>query len=544
MPTGKDFDYIIIGAGSAGCVLAGRLGEDPDTRILVLEAGGQDNSWLISVPLGAGKIWNGDEFNWSYNSEPEPNADNRSIFHPRGKVIGGSSSINVMAYVRGHRRDYDRWRQMGLDGWSYADVLPYFKRAESFSAGADDYRGGDGPLSVRHTRAQDPIFDAFLKAGEELGHGVTPDYNGARQDGFARVQYTVRDGRRCSAAVAYLRPALKRGNVEVETGVHVTRVLMEGARAVGVEYLKDGAKHEARGGGEIIVSGGAINSPQILMLSGIGPAEHLRDHGIEPALDLAGVGQNLQDHPAASVAYSHARPSGFSRNLRFDRLAFSMVQAHLFGSGFAANPPGGMTAFLRSGPDLDMPDIQMFHRNGSKVVREWFPGFRPPAPDGFMFRSCQLRPESRGEITLASGDPTAAPRIRNDFLSTETDRRVLRESIRLARDIAASKAYEGITGVEVSPGPEVKTDAEIDAFIRQDLDTVYHPIGTCRMGPDAESVVDPEFRVRGAEGLRVVDASVMPDLVGGNINACVIMVAEKASDIIRGRPAPAPIEGV
>jgi choline dehydrogenase-like flavoprotein len=534
------FDTIIVGAGSAGSVLAGRLSEDRDRRILVLEAGERDRNWLLRVPLGVGKVWNGTRFNWSYESEPEPHADNRAIYHPRGKVVGGSSSINMMAYVRGHRRDFDRWRQMGLDGWSYADVLPYFKRSEAREDGGDDFHGGDGPLGTVRGSWPDPIYDAFLEAGRELGHPSDIDYNGADQEGFARMQYTIRDGRRCSAAVAYLHPAVADGRVSVETDVHVTRVLMEGTRAVGVEYVQNGQKREARADDQVIVSTGAINSPQLLMLSGIGPADHLKDVGIEPVVDLAGVGQNLQDHPAVPIGFAHARPSGFQNHLRLDRLALSMLQAHWLRSGFAVHPPGGMTAFVKSDPALDIPDIQLFFRNGGYVVQSWFPGFRRPAPDGFMFRGCQLRPESRGSVSLASDDPMAPPRILNNFLSTETDRRVLRACVRLSRDIAATKAFQGIVGAETMPGDGVQSDDDIDAFARSELGTVYHPIATCRMGTDPESVVDADFRVRGTDSLRVVDASVMPDLVGGNINAAVIMIAEKASDIIRGRaPLPA-----
>ena len=539
-----NYDYIIVGAGSAGCVLAGRLSEDGGKRILVLEAGGRDRNIMLRIPLGVGRIWCDGRFNWSYNSEPEPHADRREIYHPRGKVVGGSSSINMMAYVRGHRHDYDRWRQMGLDGWSYESVLPYFRRAETFVDGGDAYRGGDGPLGVRRGTLKDPTFDAFIAAGAELGYAENHDYNSGEQEGFARLQYSIRGGRRCSAAVAYLYPAIRKNGVRLETGIHVTRVLMEGSRAVGVEYLKDGRKHSVRAGEEVIVSGGAINSPQILMLSGIGPADHLRENGIETVRDLAGVGQNLQDHAAVPVEFLHARPSRFRKELRMDRLAVNMAQAILFGTGLAAQPPGGMTAFVKTSPDLDMPDIQMFCRNGGMIVHEWFPGYRKPPIDGFMLRSCQLRPESRGSVTLASADPTARARILNNFLAAETDRRVLRESVRIMRRIGMSKAFAAIAGEEIRPTVEVQTDDEIDAFVRRELGTVYHPIGTCRMGSDGESVVDPEFRVRGVENLRVIDASVMPDLVGGNINAAVIMIAEKASDIIRGRaPLPA-AEGV
>jgi 4-pyridoxate dehydrogenase len=536
------FHTIIVGAGSAGCTLAGRLGEDRDKRILVLEAGGNDSHYLLSVPLGVAKVWNHEKFNWSYQTEPEPMADDRAIYIPRGKVVGGSSSINMMAYVRGHRGDYDRWSANGLKGWSYAEVLPYFRRAEKFEDGSNLYRGGEGPLHVHRGKSVDPIYDAFLDSAPEVGCRANSDYNGAEQSGFARAQFTSRDGRRCSASVAYLRPALAHGNVVLRTRVHVTKVLMEGTRAVGVQYVENGRRVEVRAD-EVILSGGAINSPQLLMLSGIGPAAHLKAHGIAPRVDLASVGQNHQDHPAVRIAYDLAVPSKVREQLRLDRLAVSMARAYCFGTGFAAEPPSGMTAFFNSDAGESIPDLQLFCVNAALRSNEWFPGWRAPAPDGFSMRTCHLRPESRGSIELASGDPLAPARIRTNFLSTPGDRKALRESVKFARAIGASKAFKGIAGPEIAPGPGVKTDEEIDAYIRQTVDTIYHPLGACRMGADGGSVVDLQFRVRGTEGLRVVDASVMPDLVGGNINAAVIMVAEKASDIIRGLP-PMPAAGI
>lgn len=529
------YHTIIVGAGSAGCVLAGRLGEDRDRRILILEAGGSDSHYLLSVPLGVAKVWNHRKFNWSYQTEPEPQAEQRSIYIPRGKVVGGSSSINMMAYVRGHRADYDRWQESGLEGWSYAHVLPYFRRAETFEDGENLYRGGGGPLHVHRGKAPDPIYDAFLAAAPGMGYAANSDYNAGEQAGFARAQFTSRNGRRCSASVAYLRPALARGNVRLETRAHATRVLMQGTRAVGVEYLQGGRLRQAHAD-EVILSGGAINSPQLLMLSGIGPAGHLAQSGIRTLVDLASVGQNHQDHPAIRIAYDVLVPSSVRAQLRLDRLAVSMARAYCFGTGFASEPPSGMTAFFGSDAGQPIPDLQLFCVNAALRSNEWFPGWRAPAPDGFSMRACHLRPDSRGSIELASADPLAAPRIRTNFLSTAGDRKALRESVKFARQIAASSGFKGLAGPETAPGPGVKTDAEIDAYVRQAVDTIYHPLGACRMGADTGSVVDLGFRVRGTEGLRVVDASVMPDLVGGNINAAVIMVAEKASDAIRGLP--------
>ncbi len=497
----QEYDTIIVGAGSAGCVLANRLGEDSSRRILVLEAGGSDRHWLIRIPIGVAKVWNAERFNWSYQSAPEPHVDNRSIYHPRGKVVGGSSSINMMAYVRGHRRDFDRWRQLGLEGWSYAEVLPYFKRAESWQGGEDPYRGGGGPLRVEKGRSSDPIFAAFIAAAEPLGYAVNDDYNGREQEGFARVQFTAGSGRRYSAAKAYLHPAEDRGNVATEINAQVTRIFFEANRAVGVEYRQYGNVRQARAAGEVILAAGAINSPQILMLSGIGAADSLRKSGIAPRLDLPGVGQNLQDHTAIRLAYSRVGRSRIPTELRLDRIAISMMRAALFGTGFAADPPGGMTAFVKSASEQEIPDLQLFCSNASLFAREWLPGWRKPAPDSIALRACHLRPESRGEIMLASSDPTEKARILNNFLSTDADRRALRSAFKIMRAIAASKPFLGLVGAEVFPSITVQSDADIDAFVRQTMDTVYHPIGTCRMGTDDRAVVGLDFRLRGVRRL-------------------------------------------
>jgi choline dehydrogenase-like flavoprotein len=537
------YDTIIVGAGSAGCVLARRLGEEAGARILLLEAGPADRHWLLGVPLGVGKVWRNPRWNWMYRSEPEPHVDNRQIFHPRGKVVGGSSSINMMAYVRGHRADFDRWAERGLAGWDYPAVLPYFKRAESFAGGDGLFRGRTGPLGISETPRDDPSFDAFMAAGRAAGYAETPDYNGAVQEGFGRVQYTIRAGRRSSTAVAYLRPALQAGGVELQTDAQVTRVLMEGTRAIGVEYRVGDTLRTARAEREVILCGGAMNSPQVLMLSGIGPADALRRHGIGVRVDLPAVGQNLWDHPMLYTEYLHARPSNWRRQLRLDRIGLSMARAHLTGRGFATEPPAARTAFVRSGPDQPIPDIQIIYSQSSMAAREWFPGFRPPAPDAFALVYCHLRPESRGSVALASADPLAKVSIRNNFLSTEGDRRAMREGLRFVQSMAFGEAFRGTIAGPTSPDRRLGTDAEIDAHIRANMITIYHPAGTCRIGVDADSVVDPEFRVRGTEGLRVVDASVIPEPLGGNINAPVIAIAEKAADIIRGRP-PLPAEPV
>lgn len=538
----KTVDYIVVGAGSAGCVLTNRLSADGSNKVLTLEAGDRDKSFMIHMPLGVGQVWHDPKFNWSYESEPEPHADNRRLFHPRGKVLGGSSSINMMAYVRGNHGDYDRWRQKGLAGWSFDDVLPYFKRAESFQDGGDDYHGSDGPWKIRTTDVQDPIFDCFFNAIEQAGYEKAPDYNGASQEGFARLQVNAVKGRRQSAAVAYLRPAMKRSNVEVQVRAHVNRVLVENGRAVGIEYTQDGKTHTVRAAKEVILSGGAINSPQVLMLSGIGPGAHLSEMGIDVMHDMAGVGADLQDHPAVGVEYRYAQESKFHRDLRLDRLTYHVARVKLFGTGMAASPPSSLTGYVKSREGLEIPDIQMFFRPMSMTAKQWFPGIMPPSEQTYAFRACHLRPESRGNVWLRSADPRDPVRILNNFLSTDEDRRVLRESIRLMRKIGEQAGFDGMRGAEFSPGAHVPSDDDdaLDAFVRETLSTVFHPTSTCRMGTDDRAVVDGDLRVRGVEALRVVDASIMPDIVGGNLNATVIMLAEKASDAILGRqPLPA-----
>ncbi len=536
------YDTIIVGAGSAGCVLAARLSEDAGRRVLVLEAGGEDKNPLIHIPLGVGKIWSNPRYNWNYQGEPEPNVDNRSIFHPRGKVVGGSSSINIMAYVRCNPNDFDRLPQLGLAGWSYADVLPYFMRAESFDGGANDWRGGTGPLKTRRNPAADVVYDRFIQAAPALGYKANDDYNGPVQDGFSKMQHTIGDGWRCSAAVAYLWPAVKRNkNLTLETRAHATRLLFEGPRCTGIEYVKDGATRTARAS-EVILSGGAYNSPQLLMLSGVGPADELKSLGIAPRVDLAGVGRNLWDHPSLTSLYARKDKSPFVEGLRMDRLAVAMLRAWVLRSGFGTLLPASGTAFIRSTPDVEVPDIQAYCGSGGFLTREWFPGWRKRSPDVISLLFCHVRQESRGQVTLASDDPMAKVRIFNNFLSTEYDRRAMREGFRFCAAVGASEPFRDLIGPRFLPGPEVTSDADIDAFVRANMITIYHPAGTCKAGTDAEAVVDPQFRVRGTEGLRVVDASVWPLPLGGNINAPTIMLAEKASDLIRGKPALAPAD--
>ncbi len=526
--TGETFDTIIVGAGSAGCVLANRLSADPKRRVLLLEAGGRDRDIWIHIPAGYYRNIFKPGLGWGYETEPEPELGGRRVPWPRGKVLGGTSAINGLVYIRGQKEDFEHWRQLGNSGWGFEDVLPYFRKAERQERGADAYHGADGPLGVSDLSLRHPICEAFVASAAKLGIPRNDDFNGSSQEGVGYYQLTEWRGRRASTAVCYLNPAKRRPNLEVRVEAQVARVLLEDRRAVGVAYLRHGRREEARCRGEVVLAGGAINSPQILQLSGIGPGALLRAHGIPVAHDLPGVGENLADHLQMRAVYRCTRPITFNDDLRkWHRKAAFALEYLLRRSGPMTVGAGQVGLFARSGPEVATPDLQ-FHLLTVSADRAGGP--LHPFP-GFTSSVCQLRPESRGSVRIASADPLARPEIRANYLSTETDRRTIVAGMRLARRIAATPPLAGLIESEFIPGVDVETDADMLAAVRQHASTIFHPVGTCKMGDDPLAVVDERLKVRGLDGLRVADASIMPSIVSGNTNAAAIMIGEKCADM-------------
>ncbi|MDX1369337.1 choline dehydrogenase [Pseudomonas sp.] len=527
----KRYDYIIVGAGSAGCVLANRLSADPATSVLVLEFGGSDRSVVIQMPSAFSIPMNTKKYNWRYETEPEPGLDGRRVHCPRGKVLGGSSSINGLVYIRGHAYDFDEWEQLGARDWGYRNCLPYFKRAESYEQGGDAYRGDSGPLSTTNgNHMQNPLYRAWVDAGAEAGYIKTDDTNGFMQEGFGAMHMTVKNGVRCSTANAYLRPAMTRPNLTVLTEAMTRRILLEGKRTVGVEYDQGGATHRVYCNREVLVASGPIGSPHLLQRSGIGPREVLSAAGIELQHELPGVGENLQDHAEIYIQFGCKEP--VTLNNKMDPLSKLLIGLRwlLFKDGLGATNHFEAGGFIRSEEGLCWPDIQ-FHFLPAAMR---YDGKKPIKGHGFMVLTGPNKPKSRGHVRARSADPYEHPRILFNYLQREEDREGFRRCVRLTREIIGQPAMDRFRDGEIAPGPQVNSDAEIDAFVRANLESTYHPCGTCRMGEDEMAVVDSELRVRGLEGLRVIDSSVFPTEPNGNLNAPTIMLAERASDLVRG----------
>ncbi|GAA5444506.1 oxygen-dependent choline dehydrogenase [Microbulbifer sp. NBRC 101763] len=535
----SEFDYIIVGAGSAGCVLANRLSAQEDKKVLLVETGGSDRSIFIQMPTALSIPMNTDKYAWQFMTEPEPYLDNRSMHCPRGKVLGGSSSINGMVYVRGHAKDFDEWAQHGAEGWDYAHCLPYFKRSETWAFGGDDYRGDDGPLGVNNgNEMANPLYGAFIEAGKEAGYDYTADYNGEQQEGFGPMHMTVKDGKRWSTANAYLKPAMQRSNLTVLTHATVHKVILEGKRAVGIKLERKGKILEFIARREVILSAGPIGSPHLLQLSGIGDPDTLAEAGIELQHELPGVGQNLQDHLEFYFQFRCNQP--ISLNGKLDPWNKFLIGARwiLKKDGLGATNHFESCGFIRSKENVEWPDLQYHFLPAAMRYdgREAFDGH------GFQVHIGHNKPKSRGRVKVVSSDPKQSPSILFNYLQEKEDIEGFRACVRLTREIINQPAFDEYRGDEIQPGTDIQTDEQIDAFVRESVESAYHPSCSCKMGTDPMAVVDPETRVHGLQGLRVVDSSIFPTIPNGNLNAPTIMVAERAADLILGRPVLAPSE--
>ncbi len=532
-------DYIIVGAGSAGCVVANRLTQNPDCTVLLIEAGGPDRNPLVRLPMMMGKLFNSGIYNWSYYTEPVEYLNDRSLFWPRGKVLGGSSTINGMIYIRGNSHDFDRWAQSGLPRWSYENVLKSYMRSENHCQRQDNFHGKDGELAVCRARGSNELFDIFIQAGRQAGYPVNDDFNGEDQEGFGRFDFTIKNGKRCSTATAFLKPIMHRSNLSIMTNTHVNRVVIKKGRATGIEIMHGSNIDVLPVNKEIIICAGTVNSPQILMLSGVGPEDEMQEYGIKVVHPLGGVGKNLQDHVDCVLAYECTKPITLFNALRADRLAWSVINGIVAGKGTATTFPYEAGAFVKSTENLVAPDIQLhFMPALEKTANLHFPAlFKSKSKEidhGFSIRVGPINPDSRGSIKLRSTNPKEQPAIHPNYLASKSDRDKILAGIRIVRDVIGQGCFDDYRGMELSPGSNIRSDDELLLWLRSAAMTTFHPVGTCRMGNDSMAVVDEELRVHGISGLRIADASVMPVITSGNTNAPSIMIGEQLATFMTG----------